>query len=139
MPAIATFRILPGSPFFLVTEDGKEIVSEGEELRNERDSLRFIEAIAHERGWVLSVFRNPDGHVERVEASVAPGAVRFSMDSVRAIDDFRSEAGRILRELAIKRVTAEGRQLVTAEDVLASIKDAIRSMLHRIDPATPER
>lgn len=139
MPAVATFRILPGSPFFLVTEDGKGIVSEGEELRNERDSLRFIEAIAHEKGWVVSAFGNPDGHVERIEASVAPGVVRFSMDSVRAIDDFRSEAGRILRELTISRVTAEGRQLVTAEDVLAGINDAVRSMLHRIDPATPER
>ncbi len=67
------------------------------------------------------------------------GEMLFSMESVDAMQDFRKQAGMTLKELARDRAIQQGRQLVSAEDVYASVAAALRAMLAAVEPPNAAR
>jgi histone H3/H4 len=54
--------------------------------------------------------------------------LRYSMDSLRAVDLVKEEIGEALNRLATQRAVSEGRSLVTADDVVESIPGAFREL-----------
>lgn len=70
---------------------------------------------------------------------VAPGQILYSMESSRAIDRFQDVSGNVLSEMATKRAISQGRHLVTADDVLSCIPEALRKILGDLEPPATGR
>ncbi len=71
-------------------------------------------------------------------AAVEERQLLYSMDSMRAIETVKRWLGESLDELAVKRVRSAGRDLVTADDVLNSVTEALRGLAEKISTADDE-
>jgi hypothetical protein len=60
---------------------------------------------------------------------IFPPDLRYELDALRAVDIVSGRVNEVIREHAIGRAIGEGRSLVTVEDILGSIKDALRGVL----------
>lgn len=131
MAAPTTFRIIPVAPFLGVMEDGVGIISEGQDLRDEREALAFIGDIARERGLAVNVIRS-EGAIERIEANPDPSLSRFTMRSLREIEGLKDQLSSALRRLAAQHASQSGRPLVEAQDVRDVVSAAVSEILRQI-------
>ena len=123
------FRLVNQGPYVAVVEDGSGVVSEGEDLRNEREALRFLEELGRERGIRMIPDRDESGHLVQVRGEFQPETVGFSWESLREIDEYKLALSAKLRDLAAERATAARRRSVTDEDVRQSLRDAVERLL----------
>lgn len=57
----------------------------------------------------------------------------YAMEAVETMEEVKSSLGRLLRTLAMERATRGGRRLVTGEDVMDSVDQALEDMLRGDD------
>lgn len=65
--------------------------------------------------------------------------LRYTMDSVRAIEAIKEQIGNILRYRATEKALHEDRELVTGDDVLGSVAESLRDALKNLGADTSER
>jgi histone H3/H4 len=74
-----------------------------------------------ENRWFFRVEQmGPGGHM------TTPDDLRYSMDSIRALEELCFHLRAILRERAAEKTLREGRTIVTGEDVFAVVGDVLR-------------
>jgi hypothetical protein len=64
--------------------------------------------------------------------------IRYTMDSVRAMEAVKEQIGGVLRDRATERALHHDRDLVTAEDVFESTHDTLRIILEALAQKNPQ-
>jgi hypothetical protein len=106
-----------GGTFVIVDQDSR-IVYEGEEIRDLQEAMRQIEVIAQREGMTL--MRNPtkEGQVEYIEVPhPRPPETRFTIDSLREVNDIKFEVDSELRSAAAAHALKQGRKIVTSDGI----------------------
>jgi len=112
------YRVVPrASGFFSVVDEQGNIVSEGEDIRNYREAIRFAQDHAKQRGRTVNVVTPKEGRVEPVTGPM----MLYSAASLRLVDEFTDRIGNFLKRSALDRAKQQGRPLITDEDISAVI------------------
>jgi hypothetical protein len=75
---------------------------------------------------------------ERTMSATTNPNVRYSMESVRAIEMIQEQIGERLRQRATERALSQGRDLVSFDDVVESILETLKLVLEAQAQQKPE-
>lgn len=74
----------------------------------------------------------------QLEDEPFPDDLRYSLQSIRQVDGVARDLGDTLRNLAARHAISQGRMLVTSEDVLSVLDEAL-SRWRRLSPPKSDR
>ena len=130
-----------GAHWAIVGPDGNAVPTD-DDLYSYEHAMDVLRSITRREGKTMEVTDNTVPTIVRVSSGspprepVAPPKLRYAPDSIRAIDLVKDRVGEILDHLARRRVLIHGRDVVTADDVVRCIGDALRKVIEETDPAT---
>ncbi len=114
-----TFKIVPISGGLgILDEASDKLISMGEDLRNERETRRFIDQVAKERGLEVSAIKTTDGHVVGYEAYRRP--VLLNLSTSQNMDDTLS---RLASEMGISKGMAIVKAIALLEIAVQAKRD----------------
>lgn len=128
------YRIVSTGPFLAIKAEDGPVISQGVDIRNEKEVLSFMGSFAHEEGLVMNPVRDQHGHLSHIETSIDPAAMRFSFESMRELDRLKLLLSATVRHHAAARAALAGRFLVEDEDIRAALGAALAD-LARESPA----